>query len=253
MGNSHGPNPITYDIRPMANFETYPRIALLQCDHVPPHLRHLGGNYPEMFQNAFPTFEFDVFDVTNGGLPASSISYETYMVTGSRYSVYDDLPWIADLKELIRSIYQRERKFIGICFGHQLLADALGGHVKKSSSGWCVGYHTLEILQQMDWMQPPVKEFKVLMSCQDQVTSLPPGGQVLATGGHCEFGMFTVGDRTIGIQGHPEFTPAYMHALILERMNRIGADKAQNALSTLQYVPEINLFEVWMRNFVASR
>lgn len=236
----------------MENIEIYPRIALLQCDHVSPHLRHIGGNYPQMFGKAFPSFAFDVFDVTKGDLPASAMSYDVYMVTGSRHSVYDDLEWITDLKELVRSIYHAKKKFIGICFGHQILAEALGGRVMKSDAGWCVGYHSFEVLQHTRWMQPIYTEFRVLMSCQDQVTTLPPGAQALARGRQCENGLFSVDEHMVAIQGHPEFTPAYMRALIHERRERIGNDKADHALNTLTHMPEINVFEVWMRNFILS-
>lgn len=236
----------------MNNRDSYPRIALLQCDHVSPHLRHIGGNYPQMFAEAFPAFTFDAFDVTEGDLPASAMSYDAYMVTGSRHSVYDDLVWIKDLKELIRSIYHAKKKFMGVCFGHQILAEALGGRVMKSKVGWCVGYHAFEVLQHAHWMRPPYTEFKVLMSCQDQVTSLPPGAKALARGHQCEFGLFAMGDHMVAIQGHPEFTPAYMTALIRERRDRIGNDKAEDALATLTHAPETNVFEVWMRNFLAS-
>ena len=236
----------------MKTVENYPRIALLLCDHVSPHLRHIGGNYPEMFQIAFPAFVFDVFDVVNGDFPASALSYDAFMVTGSRHSVYDRLSWISDLKELIKGIYDAKRKFIGVCFGHQILAEALGGRVLKSDGGWCVGYHSFEVLQPTRWMLPTHTEFKILMSCQDQVASLPPGAKALARGSQCENGLFAVDDHMVAIQGHPEFTPAYMRALIHERRESIGNEKADQALNTLAQVPEINVFEAWMRNFILA-
>ena len=111
-------------------------VGLLECDHVLEKFRHIAGDYRDMFAVWLPQFELQAFDVRNGEFPSSVDACDAYLTTGSRFSAYDDEAWIQQLKDFVRQLHEAEKPFVGICFGHQVLAEALGGKVEKAESGW---------------------------------------------------------------------------------------------------------------------
>ena len=226
------------------------KIALLNCDHVNPELRHIGGDYPDIFTAFSKGMKFDNFNVCDREFPQNVKDYEVYIVNGSRMSVYDKKDWIVELKTFVKAIYKENRYYIGICFGHQMLAEALGGKVRKAESGWCVGVHNFDIIHQKSWMNPQLTSYQILMSCQDQVQQLPDDSTILASSEKCPIGLFRVGERMLGIQGHPEFTKAYSKALMEVRIERIGKPIIDEGIASLtKTVDSASIFN-WMMNFI---
>ena len=229
------------------------KIGLLECDHVLDELRYIAGDYQEMFSVFLPHFEFQFYDVINGQFPASLDDCDAYICTGSRHSVYEEIDWILQLKQFIREIYQSNKKYIGVCFGHQLLGEALGGKVWKSEKGWCVGVHQFEVHSQKNWMQPSLKNYQILMMCQDQVQVLPPNAEILASNEACKIAMFQVGNNMLGIQGHPEFSKEYDQALMQLRVERIGKEKVIQGIDSLKLPLDATIIAQWISNFVNMR
>ncbi len=233
-------------------------IGLLQCDHVAPDLQPVYGDYDQMFRSLFlplaPHWEFRIYDVVNGHFPENAEECDGYMATGSKASVYDDEEWIHRIKGFIKELYHKSVKFTGVCFGHQLLAESLGGKVEKSLEfGWNTGAHTFKIVQQQEWMTPFQEEVTLLMMCQDQVVKLPERSVVLATLPTCPVSMFQVGTTALGIQAHPEFSPEYDAELIRLRQERIGTEKAAKALSGIPDNPlSDELTARWIIRFMES-
>jgi GMP synthase-like glutamine amidotransferase len=223
------------------------RLGLLQCDHTLESVRHIAGDYDAMFANWLPA-EWKVYDLTTGEAPRDLNECDAYITTGSKASVYDDEPWIHQFAPLTQRIHAAGVPFLGVCFGHQMMGHALGGRVAKSPNGWGIGVHTFAISKHEAWMQPATASINVLMSCQDQVLDLPPGAEVLGGNAHCPVGIFRMG-RMLGIQGHPEFTPAYAEALLHLRRERIGAERVDKALVTLHTPLHPELLATWTTNF----
>ncbi|CAG4990807.1 hypothetical protein DYBT9275_00617 [Dyadobacter sp. CECT 9275] len=232
------------------------KIGLLECDHVREEFLDIAGDYRQMFPALFlqvaPHWQFRFYDVCNGDFPASVNDCDVYICTGSRFSVYDDEPWIQELKQLVRQISLAGKIYIGICFGHQMLGEALGGKVNKSEKGWCVGVHTFEVLKMESWMLPFRNSFNLLMMCQDQVLTLPENSQLLAQSQDCPHAMFRVGERMLGIQAHPEFPKDYDKALMELRVERIGQTKVNLGVASLELPTHELTFANWIKNFVAS-
>lgn len=230
------------------------KIGLLECDHVLDRFRHIGGDYREMFAALFarhaPTISLQPFDVCNGELPRALDECAGYLCTGSRYSVYDDVDWIHQLKDFVRQLRAAGRPFVGICFGHQMLAEALGGQVRKAAQGWGVGAQTIELLRQEAWMQPPQPSCRLQYLHQDQVQQLPAESVVLGQSAHCPVAMFRVGATMLGIQAHPEFPAAYSDALLQDRVERIGADRVQAARASLAQVTDEAVVAQWIAGFL---
>jgi GMP synthase-like glutamine amidotransferase len=230
------------------------KTALLLCDDVSPAYQSIApGGYPRMFRELLPELDMTDFLLTKGEFPEKVSDFDCYLVSGSRHSVYDDLPWIDRAKSLIQEIQQAGKYYLGVCFGHQLLAESLGGKVEKAASGWMVGVHRFSVPVPQPWMQSPQQQFQVLMMCQDQVQQLPPGGKILASSSVCPVGMFQVGERMLGIQGHPEFTKVYERALLEDRLERIGPAVVHPALESLSLTVDRSVMAGWMMDFVRDR
>jgi len=231
-------------------------IGLLQCDHVSEPFQHIIPDYPDAFRDLFaryaPHISLRVYDVCHGELPQSIDECEGYITTGSKYSVYDDVPWIHQLADFVRLAYAHQRKFVGICFGHQMIAHALGGKVAKAQSGWGIGTKSVELQQTKAWMQPETRAYRLILSHQDQVLELPKEGEILGGNDHCPVSMFGVGEHMLGIQAHPEFTPQYAEALMDWRVERIGYDPIQAAKATLNAPTDEAIIVRWIDAFFSS-
>ena len=191
-----------------------------------------------------------IYDAINNELPDKLSDCDVYMATGSKHSVYEDQPWINALKELLRSIYASNIRFVGFCFGHQLIGEALGGKVKKAPGGWCVGVHNFKVTNKTEWMNPERDRLGLLMMCQDQVINLPKNAQVLASSDNCPNAMFTVGQNMLGIQAHPEFTKDYNQLLMETRMNKMGDEVALLGIQSLGNAIDPEVVRSWILHFI---
>lgn len=224
------------------------KIGLLECDDVVGRFPEVKGGYREMFAALLPGFSFTYYEAHRGRLPASPRECDAWMCTGSKYSVYDGTPWIADLAAFIRSL--GEKRFVGICFGHQMLAHAMGGEVAKAKHGWGVGVLPVKILKNESWMQPPLTQVLIQHMHQDQVQKLPRDAILLGRSDHCEVGMFRIGETMLGIEGHPEFTVEYGAALIRARRRQIGDEESLRALHSLKEKADGPAVGRWIERFV---
>ena len=229
-------------------------IGLLGCDDVPQRFRHIAGGYRDMFEALLkphvPGLELEWFDVVKGELPTGPDTCDAYICTGSRYSVYEEGDWIAALKSYVQQLHEARMPFVGICFGHQMLAQALGGEVAPAEQGWGVGIHEMKITRPEEWMQPRQDDCKLQYMHADQVQRLPPDSVVLAAAPHCPVAMFRVGETMLGIEGHPEFPAAYVEALVRVRMEHIGEARAQAALAGLHGKADDTVVARWIANFL---
>ncbi len=227
-------------------------IGLLVCDEVRPEYRAEFKDYPDMFQALFPDYTFKLYQAFKGELPKSVAECDCFMATGSSHSVYEDLDWIKQTKAFIKAIYEENGYFIGFCFGHQLMAEALGGKVAKSKAGWCVGVHQFRVLRLKKWMRPAKTKVNFLMMCQDQVLKLPKGAVRLAGNEACPNAILQVGDRMMSIQGHPEFTKVYNRTLMEARVERMGAETVKNGIASLKMGIDTELFRSWVDEFLGN-
>lgn len=226
------------------------KIGLLECDHVLPDLRSFGGDYRDMFPLLLPEFRFINFDICNGQFPRSASDCDAWLCTGSKYSVYDEIDWILELKDFVREIHRHHRKYVGVCFGHQMLGEALGGKVQKSPAGWCVGVHGFQVTEPRDWMIPFQLNYHLLMSCQDQVIEMPADATLLASAEDCRVAMFQVGSTMLGLQAHPEFPVKYAEALMGMRTERIGTEKVNAARQSLEIKTDEKVVAQWISRFL---
>ncbi len=233
------------------------RLGLLQCDVVAEELQPQFKDYPLMFAEAFEqagiSVEWAVFNLLEGQQPNSLNEADGYITTGSRSGVYDPLPWYSTLVELIKKIHDAEIPLVGICFGHQAIADALGGKVENSGKGWGIGinhYRTASKDAGPCWMNPLLEAFNVPVCHQDQVVSLPSDSKVLASSEHCENFVVEFSPTTLGVQGHPEFDTAYVRELITLREGILPTEVALTARASLENAPDNKVILNWIAQFL---
>lgn len=208
------------------------KMGLLQTGEVNPALAAEHGQYPDMFMRLFrqvdPQMAFQTWRAVHGELPDSPREADLWLVTGSRHGVYDDLPWIAPLKAFLRAAYAAERPILGVCFGHQILAEALGGKVVKSERGWGIGAQDYALTRKPGWLEGAADHLRFNAVHQDQVVEKPAEAEVLAGSAFCPNAILAYGGaeapRAISIQAHPEFDDSFERALI---DTREGLSEAQ--------------------------
>ena len=229
--------------------ETPMRIAILETGRPPAGLVEQFGDYPAMFERMLgPGFAYDRFDVAAGELPHDGSGYDAYLITGSPAGVYDPLPWIEPLKDFLREA--KDRKLVGICFGHQVMAEAFGGHVEKSDKGWGIGLQRYNIDRVEPWMDD-VSAISVPASHQDQVVGQPPHTDVIASSPFTPFAALAWTDRpAISVQFHPEFDPEYAKALIAARRDKMP--DPDGAIASLDQPNDNARIADWIRRFLAA-
>ena len=230
------------------------KLGILKTDTVRPEWVPEFGEYPDMFigllRLADPTLEFRVYDVEEGVYPDDIDEVDAYLITGSKSSVYDDKPWIATLMEFVRELDRRRKKLVGICFGHQLVAHALGGKTEKSAKGWGVGLHTHRFTEVPAWHDQQDADLNILVSHQDQVVVNAAGARVLAGSEFCENAVCQIGDHILTFQGHPEFVPEYSREIMEFRREMIGEPVYAGGVASLGVAPQRERVARWILNFL---
>jgi len=213
------------------------KIGLLLCDDVPEDGRERFGDYCGMFNRgvhaADPDIELTPYNAYKGELPVDPHAHDGYLISGSGASVFDDEQWIRELMAFVRQCYQQRVRTVGICFGHQLIAHALGGETIRSENGWGFGIHSARLQDAPEWMHAQSRDYRLIVIHQDQVVSLPKGFSTVATNDFCVNSMITDHDLMLGIQGHPEFNKEYCAYRADFRRQTIGEDKHTETMELL--------------------
>lgn len=232
------------------------KIAILETGVPPEGLEATYGSYADMFVTlAGAEHDFTVFDAQACAFPEQPAAFNAVMVTGSPAGAYEPLPWIEPLKGFLREAKGNTR-LLGICFGHQIMAEAFGGRVEKSANGWGLGLHRYDVCETRAWMgEAPPSEVAIPVSHQDQVVEQPPHSTVIACSRFTPYAALAYDDQSaISFQFHPEFEPEYA-ARLIERRIRLGqvrGEHAELALESLHGSNDRPVVEGWVRRFLAA-
>jgi GMP synthase-like glutamine amidotransferase len=230
------------------------KVGILAAGYPPRALQPVFGDYVGMFKTLLEGRGYDwrTYEVAHGHYPDAVEDCEAYLVTGASAGVYDGDPWIDALLDFLRQAKGRA-KLVGVCFGHQAMAQAFGGEVIKWPAGRGVGLQTYGVAGEAPWMDPP-PAIALPASHQDQVAVLPPTARVLAGNDFCRNGMLAYDDQpAISLQLHPEFEPAFAAALITHRLEGDLPDAAAvEALESLTRPNDCARVGRWIEDFLAG-
>ena len=180
------------------------------------------GDYSQMFVDMLDGngFDFEVYPVVDGVFPTGHAAADGWLITGSRHGAYEEHDWIPPLEQLIRDIRDASQPLVGICFGHQIIAQALGGKVEKFGGGWAVGATEYDLggetITLNAWHQ-------------DQVTELPEGAKTVGSNAFCANAVLAYGEQIWTIQPHPEFSGGFIDGLIDTRGRGVVPDALLDA------------------------
>lgn len=230
------------------------RIAILETGQPPREIRADFPSYPAMFRRllapAAPEFVFTDYNVVDGA-PPDPAEHDGFLITGSPAGVYEDLAWTPPLFDAIRAAAAIHTPVVGICFGHQAVAHALGGKVVKSEKGMCVGRHVYDVLSRPDWMAGAPDQFALPVSHQDQVVAAPEDARILAASDFTPFAaLYYPHAPALTFQGHPEFEDAFAAALYGARRNgALTSDAVDAAVASLDAPEDNALTARWIAEF----
>lgn len=216
------------------------KIGVLQTGLVASELVQETGEYDAVFrrflQNSDPEVEVTGWEVVNGDIPSDPFAADGWIISGSKHGVYEDHAWLPPLKSFIRDCARHKVPMVGICFGHQVMAEALGGKAEKSEKGWGLGPHQYQVVSRPDWMANTPEKLTIQAVHQDQVTALPPGACLFATSTFCENAGLLYGDPdapyAISLQPHPEFSRDFAEGLInIRRGNAFPEPESATAIA----------------------
>ncbi len=190
------------------------RLGILICGHSPDAVVDAFGRYDKAFAKLLGpnTYEYKPYFPVDNEFPASVEEADAWLLTGSKHGVYDDLPWIAPLEAFVREIYAAHLPMVGICFGHQLMAQALGGQVEKYSGGWIAGTQCYQFNDNTSLNNVVLNAWH-----QDQITKKPENARVLASSDECQYAVLEYRSNTVSLQPHPEFDNDYLQLLLKHR------------------------------------
>lgn len=233
------------------------KIAILDADHLSPSIIRRYGNYADKIIHLLSPMKsqlqnnitFSRYDATKRQLPKSLSEYNLYIITGSQYSTYENKQWIRDLEKLIIKIHNKKIKLIGICFGHQLIAQSLGGKVEKNPKGWELGITATHILNTYPWMEPSREFLFTLVSHQDQIIQLPEDAIHFAETNLCKYSGYTIGNHILGMQCHPEFSKKYVRLIIQLQSKQLSSQDKKSAISSLNQATDQDVISRWLIHF----
>ncbi|MCP4422229.1 MAG: hypothetical protein GY805_36945 [Chloroflexi bacterium] len=203
------------------------------------------------FQSIEAPFEYAGYEAAQGEFPLAPDECDAYIITGSPNGAYEDDEWIDVLVQFIQKAYQARKKLVGICFGHQILAQALGGRVEKSEKGQGFGLKQFEMTAHKPWMTEKPNQCGLYFAHGDQVVQLPPGAELLGGNAFCPIIIYEINGRVLGIQGHPEITVNMMEDVRHFIKDEMEPEVYETAVRSLQNGrPDARLVGRWIVGFL---
>ncbi len=225
-------------------------LGILVCGHTPEEMAESHGDYGQRFQEylGVDSFDYQVYFVVDNQFPENVHTADAWLLTGSKHGVYEDHDWIKPLEQFVRDAYAADIPLVGICFGHQLLAQALGGKVEKFDGGWATG----RMEYTMDESVVGLSDAAVLAWHQDQVVEKPPEATVVGSNEFCQYAALAYGDgKALSLQPHPEFYDEFVSDLVIARGATIPDKNREYASASIGQPLSNDAIAATLRSFLA--
>ena len=236
-----------------------PVLSIIETGRAPLDIRQDWPDYPSMFERllspSLPNWAFATLALEQGAALPDPSQLDAILITGSPAGAYDDTPWMSALMDFIRWAAHARTPQIGICFGHQAIAHALGAQVRKSDKGWGIGRHVYDVIAPQSWMgSHPPSTFSLGVSHQDQVETLPPGAVRFAGNAFCPHaGLVYPAAQIVSFQGHPEFSPEFNCALYnIRRGGALSDEQVRLAEASFEETVDNPQVGAWLGAFLQA-
>lgn len=234
-------------------------LAIIETGRPPEKIVADWPLYPAMFESLLSPhlggWTYRSIALSTGQPLPDPTTLDAILITGSPAGVYDETPWMTSLMDFIRWGSSERVPQIGVCFGHQAIAHALGAKVAKSDKGWGIGRHTYQIFSEQSWMgSTPPETFSLGVSHQDQVLSLPPGAIHVGGNQFCEYAALAYPQHNaISFQGHPEYSPEFSCALYgVRKGGALAIDHVEQAEQSFEDPIDNQLVASWIAQFLTT-
>ncbi len=197
-----------------------------------------------------PHWAYRTWAARDGELPPDPLAADAWVLTGSVASVTQPEPWMERTADALRQRHAAGRALVGLCFGHQLIAQALGGAVGLNAGGFRLGVADTALAAQEAWMDPPLPHLSLFAAHEDQVQQPPPGARVLGGNAFCPVGAYAIGQHVLCTQYHPELTRPFMRDLLASFGHKFGAQVVARAATEIEQPVDAALFMHWVARFV---
>ncbi len=204
-----------------------------------------GQKFSDLLWRVRPDWTFDIYQVKDGHFP-DTLDFDGILITGSPASVHDGAAWITQLEELVRNAIPHKIPMFGACFGHQIIARALGARVGLNPQGWVFGRVETTLL-------PASQRIALYAAHKEQVLNLPESAEIIARTDGCEIAGFRIGRHVLTTQYHPEMTGGFMSALIAEFADTLGRDIADHAMATMTQNTDMDAIAEWIARFYEAK
>jgi len=225
------------------------RLGILVCGHSPEKVVETYGRYNTLFEKLLgpERHTYQSYFVVDNQFPASIHDADAWLITGSKHGAYDNLPWIKPLEKFIQQIYDERLPMVGICFGHQIMAQALGGRVVKHDGGWIAGTQKYEFGGETELGSLVLNAWH-----QDQVVELPADAQVIGSSNTCRYAALQYRSNTVSLQPHPEFENDYVKLLLTERGDVLPAERRSQAEKSLHNALTNKPISKWLNKVLTA-
>lgn len=205
--------------------------------------------FTQLLNGARPDWQVTSFEVTEGDFPAALAGFDGVLIGGSPASVNDETHWIERLAKMIREAFAEGMPMVGVCFGHQAIAQALGGAVGPNPGAFVLGTTGTRFTGHAPWLPEEAAEITLASAHGEQVTVLPPGAEVLGESLSCPIAAYRIGSSVFATQHHPEMTPDFLAALVEEFTPEFPPEVGARARASLVKTPEGPRFAEWIARF----
>ena len=212
-----------------------------------------GEKFWALLQPLRPDWKFTAVQVKNGEFPETIHDFDGYVITGSPASANGSEAWIEKLMQFIRDLNAASIPTIGICFGHQIIARALGGRLAKNPGGWGFGISPTTFTAHEKWMTPAQGTMNLYAAHSEQVVELPKSAVALGGSSFCPIGSYKIGDHIFTTEYHPEMTPEFVNDLSYAFENYVGSEIATRAREQFKHPADGKIFAQWMVQFLEMR